>query len=176
MSKIKNEGSNKDDSEKIINNLKKKIKKIEKEVKVLNENLKNKEEKILRNYADFENYRKRSEKEIQNLNNEIKKKYILELIDINELLKNAIKDENPKDGIKIIIKNIEKFLINEKIRYIECIGKTFDHNYHHAVTVVDDEKYKDKTIIKEIKKGFLVDRDVLRPSHVIVSKKENKNK
>ena len=75
-----------------------------------------------------------------------------------------------------VSKNIEKFLINEKIKYIECIGKTFDHNYHHAVTVVDDEKHKDKTIIKEIKKCFLVDKDVLRPSHVIVSKKENKNK
>ena len=103
---------------------------------------------------------------------EIKKIYLSELIDIKELLLQALDDNDPKEGLRILLKNLENFFESEKISYIESIGKQFNHELHHAVTIIDKSDSEENTIIEEIKKGYKVDNKVLRPSHVIVSKKE----
>ena len=81
-------------------------------------------------------------------------------------------DENPKEGLRLILKQLEHFFNEEHISYIECIGKPFDHCLHHAVTTIEQEDCKDNTIIEEIKKGYMIDDMVLRPSHVVVAKKK----
>jgi molecular chaperone GrpE len=123
--------------------LKKKSKKYDEEIKKLKLEIKEKEDLLIRSYADYQNYRKRVEKE-SNLNKtEIKKKYLSELIDIKELLNIAYKDKNPKKGLELIIKNLDNFLENEQIKYIDCIGRKFDHKIHHAVTTVKKNDCKD---------------------------------
>ena len=143
-----------------------------KEIKKLKQELKEKEEKLLRSYADLQNYQKRMEKELALREEETKKKYLSELIDLHELLKKAYDDKNPKEGLKLLINNIEKFFEKEQIKYIECIGKKFDHNLHHAVTTIEIEDCEDDIIIEEIKKGYMFNEKLLRPSHVIVVKNE----
>jgi molecular chaperone GrpE len=157
---------------KIIDNLEKKRKNLEEKIKNLKNNLKEYEDKLLRSYADIQNKQKRAEKILKNNIKEIKKRYLLELIDINELLKNAIEDENPKKGLELIINNLEKLLEEEQIRYIDCIGKTFDHNIHHAVNTIEKNDCQDKTIVEEVKKGYLLNDDLLRPSQVVVVKRK----
>jgi molecular chaperone GrpE len=155
--------------------IEKNIKKLQDEIKKLKQEIKEKDDKILRNYADMQNYQKRIDKELQYIEINTKKKYIAELIEINELLIKAYNDNNPKDGLKLIINNLEKFFEKEQIKYIECIGKTFDHNIHHAVTTVEKKNCDDGTIIEEVKKGYIMNEKLLRPSQVIVAKnKENK--
>jgi len=150
----------------------KKADNLKKELKELKQDLKEKEEKLLRNYADFQNFQKRTEKQIQINEEEIKKKYLTELIEIYELLKQAHADKNPKPALKLMISNINNFLEKEQIKYIECLGKKFDHNLHHAVTTIDKDDCEENTIIEEIKKGYMLNEKLLRPSHVIVVKKE----
>jgi len=157
--------------DKIKNNLKNKRKRVEEEIKHLKNEIKEKEDLLLRNIADYQNYRKRKEKELILDIKEIKKKYLSELIDLKELLNIAYKDKNPKKGLKLIIKNLENFLESEQIKYIKCIGKTFDHKIHHAVSTVKNNDYDEETILEEVKKGYLLDEDLLRPSQVIVSKR-----
>ena len=82
-------------------------------------------------------------------------------------------DEHPKEGLRLILHQIDQFFEQEHIKSIDCIGKTFDHKKHHAVTTVEKEDCEENTIIEEIKKGYVVDEKVLRPSHVIVSKKKS---
>ncbi|UCF12199.1 MAG: nucleotide exchange factor GrpE [Thermoplasmatales archaeon] len=149
-----------------------KLKKIEKEVKQLKKELKEKNDKHLRVCADIQNYQKRMEKELQRNEDEIKKKYLSELIDINELLKKAYEDKNPKQGLKLILNNLEKFFEKEHIKYIDCLGKSFDHSLHHAVTIVEKNDCENDTIIEEIKKGYIIGESLLRPSQVIVAKKK----
>jgi molecular chaperone GrpE len=155
--------------------LKKKIKCLEEEIKKLKKIHNEKENELLLSYADLQNYIKRKEKDFSINKIEIKKKYLTELIDVMELLKSANLDKNPKKGLNLIMKNIENFLEDEQIEYIDCIGKTFDHNLHHAVSVINKDDCKDEKIVEEVKKGYLINGNLLRPSQVIVAKKrENK--
>lgn len=149
---------------------------LKKEIKKLKLELKEKEDKLLRSYADLQNYQKRMEKELQLKEEETKKKYLSELLDLNELLKKACEDNDPKEGLKLMINNIENFFEKEQIKSIECMGKKFDHNLHHAVTTIEKDDCEDETIVEEVKKGYMINDKLLRPSHVIVAKNKEKNK
>jgi molecular chaperone GrpE len=151
----------------------KKKKSSSKSLTSLNKELKEKEEKLLRSIADFRNYQKRMEKELILKEEETKRKYLSELIDLYELLKKAYNDDNPKDGLKLLINNVENFLNKEQIEVIDCVGKKFNHNLHHAITTIEKKDCEDNTIVEEVKRGYLVNDKLLRPSHVIVSKKKD---
>jgi len=142
-------------------------------IKELKKELKEKDEKLLRSIADFQNYQKRMEKELQIKEVETKKKYISELLDLNELLKKAYEDDNPKEGLKLMLSNINNFFEKEQIKSINCLGEKFDHNFHHAVTTVEKNDCEDEIIIEEVKKGYMINDKLLRPSHVIVAKKKD---
>ena len=138
----------------------------------LKQKLKDNEHKLLRSYADLQNYQKRMEKELTIKEEETKKKYISELLNLSELLKKAIDDNNPKEGLKLILTNIDNFFEKEKIKSIDCVGEKFDHNLHHAVTTIEKDDCKDEIIVEEIKKGYMINDKLLRPSQVIVAKKK----
>ncbi len=150
----------------------KKIKELESHIEQLQAELKEKKDKLLRSYADFENYQKRMEKEHCQIKLDSKTKYISELIDLKELLLKALDDERPKEGLRLILKQIEQFFDQENICSIECVGKPFNHQHHHAVTTIEKDDCEENMVIEEIKKGYMVDDKVVRPSHVIVSKKK----
>ena len=148
------------------------IKDLKREIEQLKKELAEKNDKLVRSYADLQNYQKRSEKELIHKEDETKKKYLIELIDLYELLKKASEDENPQTGIKLLLQNIENFLQRENIKYIDCLGKTFDHTIHHAISTIDTNDCEEDTIIEEIKKGYFIEDKLLRPSQVIVKKKK----
>lgn len=143
------------------------------EVKQLTEELDKIKDQLFRTIADFQNYQKRMEKELKIRENETKQKYLTELIDLNELLKKAYKDKNPKEGLKLIVENIENFFEKEQIKYIECVGKKFDHNIHNAVSTLEKDNCEEDIVVEEVKKGYMIDDKLFRPSHVIVAKKKS---
>ncbi len=148
---------------------------LKKEIQNLKTNIKEKEDKLLRSYADLQNYQKRMQKELKINEDELKKKYLSEILDLKELLEKAMNDENPKEGLNLLLKNINIFLEKEEIKCIDCVGKKFDHNIHHAITTINKDSCEDDTIIEELKKGYMICDKLLRPSHVIVAK-NNENK
>ena len=147
---------------------------LKKEIEKLKQELQEKDEKLLRSIADFQNYQKRMQKELKFCEEETKQKYLAELIDLNELLKKAYEDNDPKEGLKLMVNNIENFFEKENIKYINCVGEKFDHNLHHAITTVEKDDCEDDIIIEEVKKGYMVNDKLLRPSQVIVTKKIEK--
>lgn len=150
-----------------------KIDSLEQQICSLEAELKETKDKLLRSYADYQNYQKRVEKNVEQMKKEIKQIYLSEFIDIKELLLNALQDDNPKEGLRLILKQIEHFFNEEQVTYIDCIGKKFDHNLHHAVTTIEQNDCEDNTVIEEIKKGYKIEDTVLRPSHVVVAKKKS---
>lgn len=148
---------------------------LEESISKLQQQLHEKNDKLLRACADLQNYQKRTIKEIQQREEEIKNKYISELIEIKELLLKAYDDTNPKEGLKFILQNMEKFFEREQICCIECVGKSFDYNLHHAITTIENDSCEDNTIVEEVKKGYLIKDKVLRPSQVIVVKNKEKH-
>ena len=147
---------------------------LKKENEKLKQELKEKDDKLLRSIADFQNYQKRMQKELRLCEEQTKQKYLAELIDLNELLKKAYEDNDPKEGLKLMVNNIENFFEKENIKYINCVGEKFDHNLHHAITTVEKDDCEDDIIIEEVKKGYMVNDKLLRPSQVIVTKKIEK--
>ena len=145
---------------------------LKKEVTKLKLELKEKDDQLLRRAADIQNLQKRIEKELIQCRLKTGEKYISELVDLLELLKKAMSDETPKEGLKLIIENIKNFFEKEQIKGIDCVGCKFDHNVHHAVTTIENENCENNTIIEEVKKCFMINDKVVRPSQVIVSKKK----
>ena len=163
-------GEKKNKCDKKTDSLRKELNKKKDEINKLKQEAKEKDDKLLRSYADLQNYQKRIEKESKYKENETKKKYLSELLELKELLKKAYKDKDPRAGLKLMLNNLENFLKKEQIKYIDCVGKTFDHNIHHAVTTIEKNDCEDGTIVEEVKKGYLIDKKLLRPSQVIVAK------
>lgn len=149
-----------------------KIKRLEETIEQLRAEINEKNDKYLRSLADYQNYQKRIEKELQAQKEETKKKYLLELLDLTELLKKAYEDSDPKSGLKLLLENIDKFLQKEGIIYIDCKGKPFNYQLHNAVSTIEQSECVDGIIVDEIKKGYLVGEKLLRPAHVIVAKKK----
>lgn len=149
-----------------------KIIQLENDLNELKNQLCETKDKLLRSYADYQNYQKRVERNLKQTETEIKQIYFSEFIDIKELLLKALQDDDPKEGLRLILKQIEHFFNEEQVSYIECIGKPFNHELHHAVTTIEQDHCDDNTIIEEIKKGYMIEESVIRPSHVVVAKKK----
>ena len=162
-------GEKKNKCDKKTDSLGKELNKLKDEINKLKQEAKEKDDKLLRSYADLQNYQKRTEKESQYKENETKKKYLSELIELKELLKKAYEDKDPRVGLQLMLNNLENFFEKEQIKYIDCVGKTFDHNIHHAVITIEKKDCEDGTIVEEIKKGYLINDKLLRPSQVIVA-------
>ncbi len=138
--------------------LQERINKLEKE-------LEEKEKIISRILLDFDNYRKKFEKEIKEATEKEKERILLKFIDVYENLQIACKEIND-DGLKIILKQFRKLLEEEGIEEIESIGKKFDYNLHYAIKV--EEGNEKGLIVEEIKKGYMLNGKVIRPSYVVV--------
>lgn len=148
------------------------IKKLETTITALKKELTEKNDRLLRSLADLQNQQKRFQKELKIHEHQTKTKYLLELLDLKDLLQKAYADKDPKEGLKLLLANINTFLEKENIHHIDCKGKHFDHALHHAVTVIEDSTCVDNIIIDEIKKGYKQGDTLLRPSHVVVAKKK----
>jgi molecular chaperone GrpE len=142
------------------------------EIEYLKEELADKQDKLLRAYADYQNYQKRMEKELASRQHEIRKRYLVEILDFYELLKKAAEDPHPQEGLKSLLATIDHFLSREGVRYLDCTGKPFDYKQQHAVSAIEREECPEGTVLEEVKKGYLLGDTLLRPAQVIVSKKK----
>ena len=145
------------------------------------------EEKIVRQYAEMENQRRRYDKEKEDAfeyGGFSFAKETLNLIDNLERSKATIeKDESLKNSeafekiinhLDIIYKDMISILKRNNIHPIETIGKKLDQNLHQAMMEIEDETKENGIILQEIQKGFIMKDRLLRPSLVGVSKKIDK--
>jgi molecular chaperone GrpE len=146
---------------------------LEKEIKTLQDELANKQDKLLRAYADYQNYQKRIEKEQASLELDIRRRYLIEILDFYELLKKAADDPSPQEGLKSLLGTIDRFLSREGVKDLDCKGKPFDYKYHNALSALEQEECPEGTVLEEVKKGYLLGDTLLRPAQVIVSKKKD---
>ncbi len=144
----------------------------------LSEEVKQLNDKYMRLYAEFENYKKRvlkdKEEVIKYANEEIIYQ-LLAVIDSLELaLKHATNENVPKgfiEGVEFTLKELKKILGNFGLSTIESEGKPFDPSVHHAMTQVERDDLEENMVVEEMRKGYMLRDKVLRPALVAVSKK-----
>lgn len=134
-------------------------------------------EKYLRLLAEYDNYRKRSIREIEVRYQTATEDIIKELLPILDNLDLATEHKNDKTtieeyvkGIALIEDQLRGVLAQAGLKHIEVVGKPFDPNIHDAVMQIESDKYESGIVSSEVQKGYVVGDNVIRHSKVIVSK------
>ena len=132
-----------------------------------------KDDRLKRLMAEFENFKKRSSKEREGLYNSLIADITSSLLPILDNLEKAVQvkteDENFKQGIELVLKQFKDVLTSNGVTEIETIGKTFDPELHEAITSVVDENLGPQEIKEEYRKGYMIGNKVIRHSLVVVA-------
>ena len=149
---------------------------LQEKVDKLEEELKQSEDKYLRLYAEFENFKRRKNKEIETNNVYKSQKVITEILPSLDNLERALQVESDNEEIKSLLKGVEmvyegllNVLKSEGVELIETENAQFDPNYHHAVMQEEDSEKESGAILDTFQKGYKVKDRVIRPAMVKVN-------
>jgi len=137
--------------------------------------------KYLRLYAEFENYKKRVNKDKEELVKYGNESLLYELLPIIDNLEMALRHASNNvssglvQGVEITLKELQKILEKFGLIAIEANNKPFDPLVHHAMTQNERDDIDEKIVVEEFRKGYMLRDKVLRPSLVAVSKKPVKS-
>jgi molecular chaperone GrpE len=133
--------------------------------------------------AEFDNYKKRVDREKAELIKYASAELVSELIDIMENLERGVASAKESDDINSIVKGMEMvstqlkdILGSRGLKPIEAVGKKFDPHYHEAMMMTPTDEYPYNTVIEEFQQGYMMNDKVLRYSMVKVSVTKNNNK
>ena len=128
--------------------------------------------------AEFDNYRKQMEKQIDSKIESGKAELLLKFLSLRddylralEMAKQSKSETVVIEGLEGILKNFDSLLRSEGVMEIETIGTPFDPNVHDAIGFAHQDEIEENIITKEIRKGYMLNNKVLRPSLVLISRK-----
>jgi molecular chaperone GrpE len=128
--------------------------------------------------AEFDNYRKQMEKQIDSKIESGKAELLLRFLSLRddylralEMAKQSKSEAVVIEGLEGILKNFDSLLKSEGVMEIETIGTPFDPNVHDVIGFSHEEEIEENIITKEIRKGYMLNNKVLRPSLVLISRK-----
>ena len=132
--------------------------------------------------ADFDNYRKQMEKQTISKTESSKAELLLKFLNVRddylralEIAKQSKSEAVVIEGLEAILKNLDSLLKSEGVLEIETVGTPFDPNVHDAISFSYSDAVDENTVTDEIRKGYMLNNKVLRPSLVEISKKIVKN-
>jgi molecular chaperone GrpE len=132
-------------------------------------------DRLLRKQAEFENYKKRVEREksefVQFASAELMKELLNSLDSFELALRNAKTDEQTLRGFELIYKQWLDTMGRFGLKPIEAKGKIFDPHYHQAVSTTPTDEVEENTVLEEMRKGYLLNGRLLRPAMVSVATK-----
>lgn len=134
-------------------------------------------QKWLRAQADFDNFRKRTRTEKEEMQKYASLSVIEKLLPCMDNFERALtaSRENPDfdsllKGLEMIYAQMNKLLEEEEVKPIEAVGTPFNPEYHQAVMQVESEEHEEGIVVEEMLKGYMLKDKVIRPSMVKVSK------
>lgn len=134
-------------------------------------------DKLLRRQAEFENYRKRVERERAELYQHGREDVLLQFLPVVDNFERALSslEESEGDaealrrGVELIHKQFSDALTKLGLETVEAVGHTFDPHVHEAVTTEATDKHKENTVIEEFQRGYKIGDRLLRPAKVKVA-------
>jgi len=157
------------------------IKEMEAKIEVAAQEAKDNHDRLLRVSADFENYKKRSAREMEVLRKFANESLVKEMLPVVDNLERAIDSSNNNgaknsivEGVDMTLMEILKILEKFGVKPIESLGETFDPSFHEAVMQQESEDHAENTVLQEFQKGYMINDRLLRPAMVVVSKSKSK--
>ena len=159
------------------------LKEIQAELETEKQEAKETYDRFLRVSAEFENYKKRSAREMDDLRKYSNQSLILEMLAVVDNLERALSSSNGSssndkcmaDGVNLTLKEILKVFKKFNVKPIESIGQPFDPNFHQAMMQEETDDYPENTVITELQKGYMIHDRLLRPSMVVVAASKAKS-
>lgn len=153
------------------------LKKIQAELETAKQETKETYDRFLRISAEFENYKKRSAREMDDCRKYSNQSLIKEMLAVVDNLERALNSSNGNssidkcmaDGVILTLKEILKVFEKFNVKPIESIGQSFDPNFHQAMMQEETDDYPENTVITELQKGYMIHDRLLRPSMVVVA-------
>lgn len=143
------------------------------ETEKLKAEIEEKKNQYLRLQADFENFRRRTRQEKEELGNVVTQTILKDMLPLLDNFERALASDNKDSegfhkGVEMIYNQFAEALKKNGLEYIDTEGKKFDPNFHQAVMRVQNPDLEDETIAAELQKGYIVKGRVVRPSMVQV--------
>lgn len=165
---------NTESEEKLSRTDKKKVKKLEEELEQTRAKLAEAEDKYVRLFAEYENFRRRSAKEKEGLYSDAYVDALTQILPVLDNLERAANFEGADaaalaKGLELTLKSFLDTLAKMDVSEIEAEGKPFDPNVHNAVMHVDDESFGESEVVEVFAKGYIRGDKVLRHSMVKVA-------
>ncbi len=129
----------------------------------------------LRSKADFENYRKRIEREAVTSRLLIKKEILIDLLtflDNFDQARRQLQDPAAAQGLEIMARQFNELLQKHGVKPVECIGLPFDPEEQEGIGYVETEECPEGCVAKEICTGYMLGDVLLKPARVMVAKKD----
>lgn len=144
------------------------------EIDKLRDDLRNERDRNLRTLADFKNYRRRVERDGSKLAEEGKRGIILPLLDIIDDMEKAMQwaDDTEKPlvkGMRLIHRKSLALLETQGVQPFESVGTPFNHDLHEAVAMTKHQASEPGTVVDELRRGYLWNKELLRPAQVRVA-------
>ncbi len=154
----------------------KKQAKVDKQTEAMKEKIAELEDRVMRQMAEFENFRKRTAKEKQTMFETGAKSVIEKILPVIDNFERGFATVEPEDeedafvgGMRMVYKQMMTELENIDVKPIEAVGKEFDPNFHNAVMQVASEEYESGIVAQEFIKGYTYRDSVVRHSMVGVA-------
>lgn len=137
-------------------------------------------DRVLRVTAEFENYKKRMDREMNDFRKFANESLIKDILPIVDNLERALEipygnNENAfnsmREGVQMTLKGLLSSLERFDVVPIESLNEPFDPHFHQAVMQEESEGHAENTVSKELQKGYIMNERLLRPAMVVVSKK-----
>jgi molecular chaperone GrpE len=145
-------------------------------IETIKKSLEEANDKYVRLYADFENYKRvaaRNKEELLKYANEDLITDILTVIDHLELALQHSPENEKSDslaqGVQLTLKELQNVLKKHGLVTIDALGKPFDPSVHHAMSQIEEEDAEENTVVKEFRKGYMLKERVIRAALVGVS-------
>ena len=143
------------------------------QVEKLTGDLQEKKDRLLRLQADFDNFRRRSAKEREEISAVVTQNFCKDMLPLLDNFERAMAAETKdveafQKGVGMIFTQFQEVLKKNGLEQIEAVGQKFDPNFHQAVMRVEDPEKEDDTVAQELQKGYMVKGRVIRPSMVQV--------
>ncbi|MBO2943282.1 nucleotide exchange factor GrpE [Paenibacillus sp. F411] len=146
------------------------------EIEQLKAELSEQQQRVLRTQADFDNFRRRTQKEKEELAKYASSKLITELLPVIDNFERAMaastvdpESDSLVKGVNMIFRQLEGILNAEGLQPMNSVGQPFNPEFHQAIMQVESEEHEEGVVVEEIQKGYMLKDKVLRPAMVKVS-------